>query len=97
MLGGLTRIRAVGSLIKKDFYEDLGWKLDADFVVGKDFSRRSGYTSKLACLDPLWHRADIGRSGGLEDRFDHIWYVATRKDNVWEIRNRAMVQGLNGT
>ena len=41
----------------KRFYGDLGWRLDADFVVGDDVSGRPVHASGLAVLDPLRHRA----------------------------------------
>ena len=37
----------------KRFYGGLGWRLDADFVVGDDVSGRAVHASGLAVLDPL--------------------------------------------
>ncbi len=33
------------------FYEMLGWRLDADFTTGDDFSGGAVYTSRLGVLD----------------------------------------------
>ena len=46
----------------KRFYGGLGWRLDADFVIG-DESRGPVHASRLAVLDPLRHRAHVGRAG----------------------------------
>src|SRR5216683_1203884 len=35
----------------KRFYEMLGWRLDADFTTGDDFSGGAVYTSRLGVLD----------------------------------------------
>ena len=37
----------------KRFYGDLGWRLDADFVVGDDFRVHPVHASRLRVLDPL--------------------------------------------
>ena len=47
----------------KRFYGDLGWRLDADFVVGNEFRVRAVHASRLAVLDPLRHGTHVGRAG----------------------------------
>ena len=45
----------------KRFYGGLGWRLDADFVIGDEFRVRAVHASRLAVLDPLRHGSDVGR------------------------------------
>ena len=47
----------------KRFYGDLGWRLDADFVVGDEFRGRAVHASGLAVLDPLRQGNHAGRAG----------------------------------
>ena len=46
----------------KRFYGNLGWRLDADFVIGDDVSGRAVHASRLVVLDPLRHGSDVGRA-----------------------------------
>ena len=47
----------------KRFYGSLGWRLDADFVMGDDVPGRTVHASRLAVLDPLRHGSHVGRAG----------------------------------
>ena len=46
----------------KRFYSSLGWRLDADFVVGDTFPGRAVHASGLAGLDPLRQGRHVGRA-----------------------------------
>ena len=47
----------------KRFYSKLGWRLDADFVVGDAFRGRAVHAARLVVLDPLRHGHHVGRAG----------------------------------
>ncbi len=46
----------------KRFYDGLGWRLDADFAVGRHIPGRAVHAAGLAEFDLLRHGADGGRA-----------------------------------
>ena len=46
----------------KSFYQQLGWRLDADFVTGEDFRVVQMTAHRLGVLDHLRHRAHLRRA-----------------------------------
>jgi catechol 2,3-dioxygenase-like lactoylglutathione lyase family enzyme len=47
----------------KRFYGDLGWRLDADFVVGDGFRGVQFTPPGSSCFDPLRQGYHVGRAG----------------------------------
>ena len=46
----------------KAFYEGLGWRLDADFMVGEGLASGPADTARIAVLDPI-RQGHTGRAG----------------------------------
>ena len=46
----------------KRFYDDLGWRLDADFPFDNELPRRPINAARLGVLDPLRHEHHVGRA-----------------------------------